>query len=235
MIKEKVILSIMIYDKNGKAERNYARIDENKTIQFTTDNDLASKINLNDVGNLMPMLELCTNDEVQIDYVPYREVERKWLFDSANAPSNIKVLGEYLYNQAYISIIPEIRIRSKQRVGEGSISYKLCIKSKGTIERIEVEKELTKREFEQLMIVGNIKEEDFIKKHSYDYDVNGYKLSLGMVDKNRKTEFIYGEIEFNSSVQEALAFEAPKWFGQEVTYVKKYKMANYWEETRRHN
>lgn len=235
MIKEKVVLSLMIYDKNGKSERNYVRFDENKTIQFTTDKDLSSKIDLAEVGNLMPILELCTEDEVQIEYVQYREVERKWLFDSVRAPYDIKLLGEYLYTQAYISIDPEVRIRSKQEANGGKISYKLCIKGKGSIERIEVEKELNQREFEQLMMVGNIKEVDFIKKHTYVYNVNGYTLTIVKTDIGRDTEFIYGEIEFNSSVQEAIAFEAPRWFGQEVTYRKDYKMVNYWERTRKNN
>ncbi len=235
MIKEKVILSLMIYDKKGKAEKNYVRLDESKAIQFTTDKELSSKIDLDEAGNVMPMLELCTEDEVQVEYVQYREVERKWLFDSVKAPYGINVLDEYLYGQAYISTNPEVRIRWKQKADGGRIFYKLCIKGKGTIERIEVEKELNKREFEQLMMVGNIKEEDFIKKHIYVYNINGYTLTIAATDIGRDTEFIYGEIEFNSSVQEAIAFEAPRWFGQEVTYRKDYKMANYWERTRKNN
>ena len=159
------------------------------------------------------------------------EVERKWLFDTEIAPKDVEKIGEYFYNQAYLSTKPEFRIRSKRNIYEEEITYVLCIKSKGTLERIEVEKELTKEEFNQLMIVRNLKEEDFIHKHVYVYDVEGYQLTLGNADIGRSTEFIYGEIEFKS-VQEANNFIAPKWFGKEVTDDINYKMANYWENTR---
>lgn len=88
------------------------------------------------------------------------EIERKWLFDTEIAPKDVKKIGEYFYNQAYLSVKPEFRIRSKRNVNEDKITYVLCIKSKGTLERIEVEKELTKEEFNQLIIVGNLKKED---------------------------------------------------------------------------
>lgn len=159
------------------------------------------------------------------------EIERKWLFDTVEAPKNIKKIGEYFYKQAYLSIDPEFRIRSKKNINEEIMTYVLCIKSKGTLERIEVEKELTKKEFEELMIVGNLKEEDFIHKHVFAYDIDGRKLTLGNADIGRSTEFIYGEIEFESK-KEAEDFIVPKWFGKEVTEDKKYKMANYWMATR---
>lgn len=160
------------------------------------------------------------------------EIERKWLFDTVEAPENIKKIGEYFYKQAYLSINPEFRIRSKKNVNGEIETYVLCIKSKGTLERIEVEKELTKEEFEELMIVGNLKEEDFINKHVFVYDIDGRKLTVGNADIGKSTEFIYGEIEFESQ-EEAEGFIAPKWFGKEVTEDKKYKIANYWMATRK--
>ena len=48
------------------------------------------------------------------------------------------------------------------------------------------------------------------------------------------TEFFYGEIEFNS-VEEADAFTAPDWFGEEVTSDPQYRMSNFWERTRLKN
>ncbi|MGL4664797.1 MAG: CYTH domain-containing protein, partial [Clostridium butyricum] len=139
--------------------------------------------------------------------------------------------GEYFYKQAYISINPEVRIRSRRKADEDNFTYALCIKSKGTLERIEVQKELTEKEFNELMVVGNIKEEDFIEKHFYKYSVNNHELTLGVTDIGRSTEFFYGEIEFNSS-EDAISFTPPKWFGQEVTDDPQYKMSNFWQKTR---
>ena len=159
------------------------------------------------------------------------EIERKWLFKSIAAPKGTKILGEYFYKQAYISINPEVRIRSRRKADEDNFTYALCIKSKGTLERIEVQKELTEKEFYELMVVGNIKEEDFIEKHFYKYSVNNHELTLGVTDIGRSTEFFYGEIEFNSS-EDAVLFTPPKWFGEEVTHDPQYKMSNFWEKTR---
>lgn len=162
------------------------------------------------------------------------EIERKWLFDSEKAPENIEIMGEYFYNQAYLSIDPEVRIRKRLKAGEEKETYALCIKSKGSLERIEVQKELTEKEFCELMIVGKLEEDDFIKKHFYRYKVGEYELTLGRVDSGKSTEFCYGEIEF-SSKDEAEDFKAPDWFGKEVTHDKTYKMCSYWERTRKIN
>lgn len=162
------------------------------------------------------------------------EIERKWLFKSIAAPEGTTVLGEYFYKQAYISINPEVRIRARRAAGEDNFTYALCIKSKGSIERIEVQKELTEKEFHELMIVGNINEDNFITKHFYRYVVNRHELTLGAADIGKPTEFFYGEIEFNS-VEEADAFTAPDWFGEEVTSDPQYRMSNFWERTRLKN
>ena len=159
------------------------------------------------------------------------EIERKWLFKSIAAPENITILGEYFYKQAYISTNPEVRIRCRRVAGEDNFTYALCIKSKGTLERIEVQKELTEKEFHELMAIGNLKEDDFIVKHFYRYVVNRHELTLGAADIGRDTEFFYGEIEFNS-IEEANEFTPPEWFGEEVTGNPDYRMVNFWKRTR---
>ncbi|MDF2880198.1 MAG: adenylate cyclase [Clostridiaceae bacterium] len=209
----------------------FLRIAENNSIVFAKDKELATVVSFEDSEALIPLIKLYSGQIASAEQISHKEIERKWLFNSEKAPEGTKELGEYFYNQAYLSVNPEIRIRSKQNVYDGNISYKLCIKGKGTIQRIEVQKEITKEEFEQLMIIGNIKEEDFVKKHFYIYDINGYKLSLGVTDIGKDTEFRYGEIEFDFT-NEANEFIAPDWFGKEVTYDNDYKMANYWERTR---
>ena len=51
------------------------------------------------------------------------EIERKWLFKSIAAPKGTKILGEYFYKQAYISINPEVRIRSRRKADEDNFTY----------------------------------------------------------------------------------------------------------------
>jgi len=159
------------------------------------------------------------------------EVERKWLFNDMEACNILITRDEFIYDQAYVSVSPEFRIRRKKRIHDMKYTYLLCIKSKGALERIEIEKELSKLEFEQLMQVGDIKEQEFIKKHFYILSIGKYELSTGVVDLHTDNEFIYGEIEF-PTVEEAQAFIPPDWFGREVTNEAEYKMANYWKKTR---
>lgn len=159
------------------------------------------------------------------------EIERKWLFESPEvAKDKCELYEKFDYLQGYISVDPEIRISKKRVVGEEP-KFKLTIKSKDLLERIEVEKPLTSMEYTQLRAVANIAREQMITKTIYDYIYDGHHLTIGIVDEGKPTEFCYGEIEFNS-VQEATNFVAPDWFGPDVTYDKRYKMSEYWKRTR---
>ena len=169
------------------------------------------------------------------------EIERKWLFDMSKVPTE---LSETItnYKQAYISIEPEVRIRVKNIEGNPdnprydvvaceSDTHMLCIKGNGKLARFEIQKDLSKQEFEELAEIGRITPEMFIDKHYYTIPVDKYILTVGMVDKGKSYQFAYGEIEFESE-EEALNFEAPEWFGLEVTNDDSYKMKNYWKRTR---
>lgn len=163
------------------------------------------------------------------------EIERKWLFDMEEVPTYLsQTLTHYM--QGYISIEPEVRIRTKcvetlpnRYLGEKT--YALCIKSNGTLSREEIQKDLTKEEFNSMLKVGNINKKDLIMKAYYTIPIDNYFLTVGIVDKGKPHEFCYGEIEF-SSEEEALAFNTPQWFGEEVTDDPSYKMKNYWKSTR---
>ena len=161
------------------------------------------------------------------------EIERKWLFDMESIPKTIPCIGEYLYEQAYLSTNPEVRIRKKQDLFNKSkvTTYVLCLKSKGSLSRIEVQKSVTKDEFEQLMEIGKLSSHDFIKKQPKRFVVDGHILTVGISDLDRPTKFCYGEIEFESEL-EANNFVPPDWFGKEVTDDQSYKMVNYWVRTR---
>lgn len=162
------------------------------------------------------------------------KIERKWLFNNIEVPKNYKIVEKSLYWQAYLSTEPELRIRAKKDISSKNMTYKLCIKSKGTIEREEIEKDLTKEEFRSLMLIGNLTMNNFISKMCVIYKIDDKKLTISLVDGDRSTSFCYGEIEF-LSVEEANAFVVPDWFGKEVTDDNRYKMAEYWKRTRNGN
>lgn len=164
------------------------------------------------------------------------EIERKWLFDMKKVPVELSKTETY-YTQSYLSINPEVRIRSKRvknlETSEISdITYKLCIKGEGTLVRHEIEKELSKSEYEELLEVGNIDKDNVVTKTYYRIPVDEkHELTVGTVDEGKDSQFSYGEIEFESE-EEARSFKSPEWFGQDVTEDKSYKMKNYWKRTR---
>ena len=160
------------------------------------------------------------------------EIERQWLFDIDKAPMH-SCFGYKDMEQSYLSLEPEVRLRKEtsKSIFEPDITYWITIKGNGDLSREEINKEITKEEYEDLKRIGNITEDKVIKKIHWETYIDQYKLELNIVDKGTENEFCYGEIEFGSE-EEALAFEPLDYFGEEVTYDNSYKMKNYWKRTR---
>ena len=167
------------------------------------------------------------------------EIERQWLFDIDKAPMHSCFAYKDM-EQSYLSLEPEVRLRKEtpnlvfEIAFETCTTYWITIKGNGDLSREEINKQITKEEYEALKRIGNITEDKIIRKIHWNYYIYQYKLELNIVDKGTENEFCYGEIEF-SSEEEALAFEPLDWFGKEVTYDNSYKMKNYWKRTRSGN
>ena len=163
------------------------------------------------------------------------EIERQWLFDINKVPEQFR-FGCKDMEQSYLNLEPEVRLRKEtsKSIFESDPIYWITIKGNGDLSREEINKEITKEEYEALKRIGNITEDKVIKKIHWETYISKYKLELNIVDKGTKNEFCYGEIEF-SSEEEALAFKPLDYFGEEVTYDNSYKMKNYWKRTRLEN
>ena len=167
------------------------------------------------------------------------EIERQWLFDIDKVPMH-SYFGYKDMEQSYLSLEPEVRLRKEtsklisELVLKSDPIYWITIKGNGDLSREEINKEITKEEYEALKRIGNITEDKVIRKIHWNFYIDQYKLELNIVDKGTENEFCYGEIEF-SSEEEALAFEPLDYFGEEVTYDNSYKMKNYWKRTRLEN
>lgn len=164
------------------------------------------------------------------------EIERKWLFNINEVPIELSNTITY-YNQGYLSINAEVRIRNKMVKNKltdtiTDKTYRLCIKGEGNLTRHEIQKDLTREEYEALLEVGNLNSKDLIKKRYHTIKVEQYNLTVGIVDEGTINEFCYGEIEFDSE-KLAKNFNPPAWFGKDVTNDKSYKMKNYWKRTRK--
>ena len=167
------------------------------------------------------------------------EIERQWLFDIDKVPEQFR-FGCKDMEQSYLNLEPEVRLRKEtsklifELAFKSYTTYWITIKGNGDLSREEINKQMTKEEYETLKKIGNITEDKVIRKTHWNFYIDQYKLELNIVDKGTKNEFCYGEIEFNSE-EEALAFKPLDWFGKEVTYDNSYKMKNYWKRTRLEN
>lgn len=158
------------------------------------------------------------------------EIERQFFIKEF--PTNLILRDEAIYEQSYLSVNPEIRIRKKteQILNAFFYDYKLCFKSDGNLSREEKEIRLTKEQYEALLQYVNFPpiikkyKSFFIIDDSREYDLI---LETSLVDDGMLCSFMYAEVEFDSE-EEANAFMPLDIFTEEITYKPEHKMKNYW-------
>lgn len=138
------------------------------------------------------------------------EIERQFLVDII--PALPDTFDSIL--QGYVSLFPEIRIRSV-RPSEGPEKFYLTVKRGEGLVRDEWETEISSREFSHLV--------ECLEKGTWFIEKRRYRLPLSdghVAEYHRHSGhlkgFDYVEVEFDSK-EEAEAFEPPYWFGREVT------------------
>ena len=136
------------------------------------------------------------------------EIERKFLI------KELPDLGKYDYveiEQGYLCTHPVVRIRKK------SDKYILTYKGSGLLAHEEIEAELTEDAYNHLAekIDGYL-----ITKRRYLIPLDPYTIELD-VFAGHMDGLIMAEVEF-PTVEEADAFTAPDWFGDDVTNDRRY-------------
>ncbi|OQA26809.1 MAG: CYTH domain protein [Firmicutes bacterium ADurb.Bin354] len=143
------------------------------------------------------------------------EIERKFLIK--NIPENLDSYAFHLIEQGYLCTDPVVRVRRQDD------DYFLTYKGKGLLAREEYNLPLTRSGYEHLIkkADGNI-----IKKKRYLIPIEDTDLTieLDIFDKPF-APLIMAEVEF-SSVEDANAFIAPDWFGEDVTNDPAYHNSN---------
>lgn len=148
------------------------------------------------------------------------EIERKFWID---ALPDLPEERRSEIDQGYLCTAPvELRIRRREELDTGEVSYRLCIKSIGQLSRHEVETPLDREQFEEL---AGMLEQPFIHKEFHAYRLpDGYLLECSIVDGG---VFSYAEVEFPSE-EEALAWQPIDCLGKETTYEQGVSMREYW-------
>lgn len=145
------------------------------------------------------------------------EIERKFLIDQL--PQDIDKNPKSQLSQAYICTNPVIRVRRQDD------SYILTIKSGGLMARQETEFPLGKEAYHHLLEKAD---GIIIEKTRYRIpDTRSDKEYLIELDifEGIYEGFIMAEVEF-SSVEEALAYTPPGWFGPDVTKDSRFHNSN---------
>jgi len=149
------------------------------------------------------------------------EIEKKWLIDKENLPMDIKTFPGHRIVQGYLNPGDEylIRVRHNKSVQHPHLDkYKLEIKSKGLLVRNEWRYDTDEDNFQEIFN----KCSRTISKTRYYMMVDNLQYEIDFYDEY---DFITLEIEFDS-LEECEAFEAPSWFGEEVTMKPEYKNVN---------
>ena len=144
------------------------------------------------------------------------EIERKFLIDPAKIPFSLESFDVRIIEQGYLCTGPVVRIRRDNE------KYELTYKSGGLMKRREENLPLSKSAYEHLRekVDGRL-----IQKKRYmipleHTEVPGLVIELDVFEGNL-APLILAEVEFPNE-ESAFSIEAPKWFGEDVTFCGKY-------------
>lgn len=152
------------------------------------------------------------------------EIERKWLLRTV--PSEAPYSKAWV-NQFYLSLEPEVRLRSvkDQASANSNWNYFITVKGDGTLAREEIETTIDGGFYLQALNLKNCQE---VHKSFLKYYKDGKEIEVSVVLD--RPMFVYAEVEFET-VTEAMEYKFP-WPDlvlDEVTDNPDYKMKNYWK------
>ncbi len=141
------------------------------------------------------------------------EIERKFLVRTL--PERLETFPYSEIEQGYLCTEPVVRIRRQDE------EYYLTYKSKGLMVREEYNLPLTAEAYAHLKSKADGK---LITKRRYRIPYQGYTIELDLFS-SPLPDLILAEVEF-SSQEEAMRFQKPEWFGEDVTSSTRYHNSN---------
>ncbi|MBS6397262.1 MAG: CYTH domain-containing protein [Clostridiales bacterium] len=137
------------------------------------------------------------------------EIERKYLIHTP--PADLSSYPYHEIEQGYLCTEPVVRIRRQDD------EYFLTYKSKGLMIREEYNLPLT---LEAYLHLRDKTDGHLISKRRYLLPYGAYTIELDIF-RSPQEGLMLAEVEFPSE-EEALAFHAPEWFGEDVTSSSRY-------------
>ncbi|MHA7966402.1 CYTH domain-containing protein [Paenibacillus sp. CAU 1782] len=157
------------------------------------------------------------------------EIERKFLLaerpEALIQEGKIKVLHTQNIWQTYLAIddTQELRVRKLKNEDTGAVSYTHTFKNGNGVQREEIEYEITEGIYEQV-----VKAFGFVPltKSRITADWDGRTIEIDVYDQIHLSVL---EVEFQS-LEEANTFEAPLWFGEDISTQKQYSNKTVWKK-----
>jgi adenylate cyclase len=157
------------------------------------------------------------------------EIERKFLLketvEGLVQQGEIQVVSEQRIEQTYLAldVNQELRVRKITDVVTGELSFTHTFKQGNGLAREEIEYSITESIYEQVV---NAFQAVPLTKNRVTAEWNGDIVEIDIYDQLKLTVL---EIEFESE-SEALAFEAPEWFGKDISDERQYSNKTVWRE-----
>ena len=152
------------------------------------------------------------------------EIGKKYLVDLKNVPQKNylckKITQGYIYNDD----ITEIRIRKVESEDLIKYYYTVKINNIDMIQRNEIEFEINQEQF-QFLLSKILINTHLIKKDRYLIPIENNLIAELDIYYNELDDLATVEVEF-PNLDKAINFEAPSWFGIEITNNKSYKNKN---------
>lgn len=157
------------------------------------------------------------------------EIERKFLL--AQYPQTLIDKGELVVQseqrieQTYLAMDDneELRVRRIADLSTGDVSYTHTFKRGNGLVREEVEYAISESIYKQIMDAFGFTP---LTKNRITADWNGRTIEIDIYDQIQLSVL---EAEF-ASVEEANGFEAPDWFGEDISSQKQYSNKTVWKQ-----
>nr|WP_306812746.1 CYTH domain-containing protein [Paenibacillus soyae] len=157
------------------------------------------------------------------------EIERKFLLEhypeSLIETGELAVKSEQRIEQTYLAMDDneELRIRRIEDLATGDVSYTHTFKRGNGLVREEVEYAISESIYSQVAAAFGFTP---LTKNRVTADWYGRTIEIDIYDQVQLTVL---EVEF-ASLEEANAFAAPSWFGEDISSQKRYSNKTVWKQ-----
>lgn len=157
------------------------------------------------------------------------EIERKFLLPEFPQQlideGKLNILSRQRMEQTYLAIDgpQELRVRKIEDLNSGEVHYTHTFKNGLGLSREEVEYEISQGLYKQMTDAVHAVP---LLKERITAEWNGITVEIDVYEQLRLSVI---EVEFQS-LEECRAFQAPDWFGEDVSEEKKYSNKTVWKE-----